>query len=135
MATDEHPTGGEPISERRFTVEEANALVPELRERLERVRDARQVLLKTAERIKGTVAVDGGGRDGGRDYWEAKMLLAAEVEWFARERILLRDPETGLLDFPGERDGKPVFLCWRADEERVTHWHPLTTGFSGRRPL
>lgn len=135
MTAGEDAIGGEPVQERRYTIEEANALVPELRGRLERVRDARQVLLRTAERIKGTVAADGGGRDGGRDYWDAKMLLAAEIEWFARERILLRDPETGLLDFPSEREGHPIYLCWRADEDRVTHWHGPGTGFSGRRPL
>jgi hypothetical protein len=39
------------------------------------------------------------------------------------------------VDFPGEREGERVWLCWLAGEERVGHWHPLDTGFSGRRPL
>jgi len=120
---------------RVYTVEEANAMLPELRERLVRIRSARQTLLRTAEKIRGTVASDGGGKDGGRDYWEAKQVLAAEVAHLAELEIALRDPETGLIDFPGEREGDPVFLCWRADEDTVGHWHDLSTGFSGRKPL
>jgi hypothetical protein len=120
---------------RVYTVEEANAMLPELRERLVRIRSARQTLLRTAEKIRGTVATDGGGKDGGRDYWEAKQILGAEVAHLAELEIALRDPETGLIDFPGEREGDPVFLCWRADEDHVAHWHDQSTGFSGRKPL
>ena len=120
---------------RVYTVEEANAMLPELRERLVRIRSARQTLLRTAEKIRGTVETDGGGKDGGRDYWEAKQLLGAEVAHLAELEIALRDPEVGLIDFPGEREGDPVFLCWRADEDHVGHWHDLSTGFSGRKPL
>jgi hypothetical protein len=121
--------------ERTYTVDEANAMLPELRERLARIREARQVLLRTAEKIRGNVAADGGGVAGEPGYFEAKQLLADEIERFAEQNILLRDPETGLLDFPGEFDGRSVYLCWRADEERVAHWHDLTSGFAGRRPL
>lgn len=120
---------------RVYTVEEANAMLPELRERLERIRAARQTLLRTAEKIRGTVADDGGGRDGGRDYWDAKQILGSEVARLAELEIALRDPESGLVDFPGDRDGDPVFLCWRADEDQVGHWHDPSTGFSGRKPL
>lgn len=121
--------------ERTYSVEEANEMLPDLRERLARIREARQVLLRTAEKIRGRVATDGGGGDGGQEYWEAKKVLGAEVEHFAALGILLRDPESGLVDFPGEREGDPVFWCWRADEDSVAHWHDLTTGFAGRKPL
>jgi hypothetical protein len=105
---------------RVYTVEEANAMLPDLRERLVRIRSARQTLLRTAEKIRGTVATDGGGKDGGRDYWEAKQILGAEVAHLAELEIALRDPETGLIDFPGEREGDPVFLCWRAERIRTS---------------
>ena len=48
---------------------------------------------------------------------------------------LLRDIEQGLIDFPGTRDGKEVFLCWRMGEDAVNYWHDPDTGFAGRRPL
>jgi hypothetical protein len=120
--------------ERLYTVDEANALLPDLRERLVRIRDARQVLLQSAELVKERVATDGGGTHGGRDYWQAQSTLRAEIERLAEENIVLRDPESGLVDFPGEREGRRVWLCWRAGEERVEHWHELDTGFVGRQP-
>jgi hypothetical protein len=121
--------------EHTYTVEEADALVPELAERLVRIRAARQVLLREAELVRERVVADGGGADAGREYWDSTALLRTELERLAEQDILLRDPETGLVDFPAEREGQRVFLCWRLGEDRVAHWHPLDTGFSGRRPL
>ncbi len=117
-----------------YTVEEANAELPDLRARLARVKESRQQILRASERIRGAVEADGGGQSGG-DYWEALAALRTEIEHFAQRNILLRDAETGLLDFPGERDGEPVYLCWRLGEEWVAWWHPLDTGFASRRPL
>ncbi|HET9248693.1 MAG TPA: DUF2203 domain-containing protein [Actinomycetota bacterium] len=121
--------------ERLYGIEEANAMLPELRERLARIRDARQVILREAEVVKEKVVADGGGAHAGRGYWEASATLRAELERLAEENILLRDPETGLVDFPAERDGVRVYLCWRVGEGSVANWHPLDTGFSSRRPL
>ncbi len=120
--------------ERVYTVEEANAVLPDLRGRLERIRVSRRVVLKAGERIREAVAVDGGGQ-AGKDYWEALAALRRDVTFLAEQDILLRDPEIGLIDFPGEVDGQPAFLCWRLGEERVSHWHPPDAGFAGRRPL
>ena len=49
--------------------------------------------------------------------------------------IVLRDPESGLLDFPSRREGRLVYLCWRLEEDRVGFWHGPDSGFSGRRPI
>ncbi len=117
-----------------YTVEEANAELSDLRDRLARVKESRQAILAASRRIREAVEADGGGQAGG-DYWEALAALKAEIEHFAERNILLRDAETGLVDFPAERDGELVYLCWRLGEERVTWWHPLDIGFFGRRPL
>jgi len=121
-------------AERTYSVEEAEASLPELRVVLERVRAKRQVILRAAERIRGQVATDGGGTEG-TDYWEARASLKADIEALADRDILLRDPETGLVDFPGEREGRRIFLCWRLGEDHVAHWHDLESGFGGRKPL
>jgi hypothetical protein len=117
-----------------YTVEEANAELSDLRDRLARVKESRQAILAASRRIREAVEADGGGQAGG-DYWGALAALKAEIEHFAERNILLRDAETGLVDFPAERDGEVVYLCWRLGEERVAWWHPLDTGFVGRRPL
>lgn len=120
--------------ERTYTPEEADALLPDLRARLERIRTNRQVMLRAAERIRGQVTADGGGHFG-NDYWEATRALKADVEHLAAANVLLRDAETGLIDFPGVHEGRPVFLCWRLGEERVGFWHEVESGFLGRKPL
>ena len=121
--------------ERLYTVGEADALLPDLRERLSRIRDARQEILRRTEVVRARVVADVGGADPGPEYREASNTLRAELERLSQENILLRDPETGLVDFPAERDGERVYLCWRLGEDHVANWHPLDTGFAGRRPL
>jgi hypothetical protein len=122
------------MTEREFTVEEANSLLPALSESLGRIKEARQVVLRGGERIRRSAKADGGGRQG-REYWEALATLRREVESMAAQGIVLRDAEAGLLDFPSRREGREVFLCWRLGEDRVEHWHGPESGFSGRRPL
>jgi hypothetical protein len=125
---------GEVPDERLFTVAEANAELPELRERLPRIRAARRSLIEASERIEGAVAVDGGGV-AGTDWFEAQQVLKTEVTYLAERGIILRDPETGLVDFPGDRDGRRVLLCWRLGEDDVAWYHETGGGFAGRKPL
>lgn len=121
-------------TERLFTPAEANAEIAELRERLPRLRDARRDMIRSSERITEALAVDGGGV-AGSDWFEAQRILKAEVIYLAERGILLRDPETGLVDLPGKVDGRPVFLCWRLGEDQVAWYHEQHAGFSSRKPL
>jgi hypothetical protein len=123
-----------PEVDRRFSIEEANAELDELRERLPRLREARHALIGASERITDAVAADGGGV-AGSDWFRAQELLKSEIVFLAERGILLRDPETGLVDFPGEVDGRPVFLCWRLGEDEVRWYHETQSGYSARKPL
>jgi hypothetical protein len=119
---------------RRYTADEATALLPELTAALARMRAARQLVLAGAERIRAGAPFDGAGGPPA-EYWQAMATLRHEVEAFAERGILLRDAESGLLDFPAWIDGQEAYLCWVVGEERVGHWHRTQAGFSGRRPL
>ncbi len=120
--------------ERLFSIDDADAELDELRGRLPRLREARQRLIDTSERITSAVEIDGGGIEGS-DWFRAQETLKRELLWLADRGILLRDPDTGLVDFPAERDGERVFLCWRLGEERVGWYHAERSGFSSRKPL
>lgn len=122
------------IDERHFTLEEALAELEPLRERLPRLREARHALIAASERIDEAVAVDGGGVEG-TDWFRAQSALRGELEWVISRGIVLRDPETGLVDFPSERDGEDVYLCWRLGEPTIAWYHDRTTGFIGRKRL
>jgi hypothetical protein len=120
--------------ERLFTKEEAEAELEDLRVRLPRLRDARQRLIDTSERITTAVEIDGGGVEGS-DWFRAQETLKQELLWLADRGILLREPDTGLVDFPADRDGERVFLCWRLGEEEIGWYHSQRSGFSGRKPI
>ena len=120
--------------ERLFSIVDADAELEALRVRLPRLREARQRLIDTGERITSAVQIDGGGTEGS-DWFRAQETLKRELLWLADRGILLRDPDTGLVDFPAERDGERVFLCWRLGEERVGWYHSERSGFSSRKPL
>ncbi len=123
------------MSERSFTPAEADALLPELRERLARIREARRRLIASARVLRERVAADPGGVAADPGHFEAAETLRVELERLAELGVVLRDPEAGLVDLPGEVEGRRVWLCWREGEERVAHYHERDAGFAGRRPL
>jgi len=120
--------------ERLYSLDEANAELADLRERLPRLRVARGRLIAASERIKEAVASDGGGvAEAG--WFAHQQTLKAELEHLAERGILLRDPEIGLIDFPSDRDGRRVYLCWRLGEDEVAWYHEVSAGFGNRKPL
>jgi hypothetical protein len=120
--------------DRFFSVDEANAELPALRDRLGRIREARATVVRSAEVVRRTSPRDGGGAEGAA-YLDALRVLRQEVEALAAAGIILRDPDSGLVDFPTRREGRTVYLCWRLGEDRVAHWHDANSGFAGRRRL
>ncbi len=49
--------------------------------------------------------------------------------------VQVKDMDTGLLDFPCEVDGQTILLCWKLGEKAITHWHGVSEGFAGRKPV
>jgi hypothetical protein len=97
---------------RLYDRERAEASLPMLRDMLPRIRESRRALIDASERITEAVAADGGGVSGG-DWFAAQERLRADLTALADEGILLRDPETGLVDFPAER-GSSARRPWRS---------------------
>jgi hypothetical protein len=120
--------------ERLFTVEEATAMLPELRELLPRLRQARRDLIEASGRVTAKVAADGGGVSEPA-WFRAQQQMKADLTALAHAGVLLRDPEIGLVDFPAIRDGEHVYLCWRLGEDEIGFFHGERAGLSGRRPL
>lgn len=120
-----------------FTVEEANALLPDLQEVLWDIFRHRDALRKKAphmEPILGAAPTNGGGREGSEYDVEAYQLYRS-IDRIREMGVVLKDLDMGLLDFPHERDEQVVFLCWHPPEERIEYWHELDTGYQERQPL
>jgi len=49
--------------------------------------------------------------------------------------VQVKDLDIGLLDFPCEVEGRTVLLCWKLGEKSITHWHGVSEGFAGRKPI
>ncbi len=119
-----------------YTPAEANALLPQVRPLVERVRAAHRKLADPPVRQALRI---GARQNGGGATLQGALVSAGVLESALKQLdewgCVLRDPETGLLDFPALRAGKEIWLCWLPDEERVAFWHATDTGFAGRRPL
>ena len=127
----------QPAFPKLFSVEEANALLPKLNEILADVAIHRNAMREKAphvEPILRAAGSNGGGRIGSEYGVEAYRLYLA-IEAIRELGVLLKDLDTGLLDFPHEREGRVVFLCWHPPEERVGFWHEIEAGYPGRQPL
>ena len=68
-------------------------------------------------------------------YDTSSQALKSSLESLDEAGIQVKDLDTGLLDFPTVYRGEEVLLCWRMDEDDITHWHGLTEGFAGRKAI
>lgn len=121
---------------KHYTLAEARALLPQVREWLERLDELRRQIEKDESSLREITSK--GGDAGGKvvERWARMMADTRDVfaEFEARE-IQLKDVERGLLDFPAIIEDREVFLCWEKDEEDIEHWHDLDAGYAGRERL
>ena len=59
----------------------------------------------------------------------------ALIDQIHQRGCLLKDVDTGLIDFYSVIDGKVVYLCWRLGEEEIGYWHEVGKGYAFRHPL
>ena len=127
-----------------FTVAEANAMLPLLRsilrditELAHQLRDRRELVMRLRESssLSPGDAYNEELEQVETDF-QAGQLRMEELEGeLAVLGVELKDPFTGLVDFPHLHENEEVYLCWRADEPTVGHWHELDAGFAGRQKL
>src|SRR6266550_7881855 len=122
-----------------FTVEEANALLPSVRQLLRNLQRSRRRLgayREEARQASEQAEQGGGGVAGGLLYGRLLINFAAEMGELETIGVQLKDFDRGLVDFPSLRDGRVVLLCWQLDEgDQLEWWHDMDTGFGGRTPL
>jgi len=122
--------------QKHYGREEAEALLPQIRQWLQRLGELRREVDRSEKRITSLMHP---GHDVGGDLVNRWIRTLAEMQEllgeFQSREILVKDLERGLLDFPAIIGGKEVFLCWEQDEANVEFWHDLDTGYSGRERL
>ncbi len=133
------------MSDRTFTLDEAQTLLPVLESLLRASIDSKQLI----ERVDGEfhevahrVFLNGGThldilklarRKAERE--KAVQRIKDSLAEIDAMGVQVKDLDIGLLDFPCEVDGQTVLLCWKLGENGITHWHGISEGFAGRKPI
>ena len=126
---------------RTFTVEQANKMLPLVRRIVRDIVDAHrtwQAAIRSYENAATWTRADSPA--GHVTALENDVRrLAAEIESYLVELrelgVDFKGFEQGLVDFPGEREGRVVCLCWKLDEDQVGYWHEVSDGYAGRQPI
>jgi hypothetical protein len=138
---------GEEAGIKWLTLEEANALLPQVHLALKTLRDHRSRILKTQAKIE-IEEMTGADTDGNlssaarqavsslmESFHAQTRSFEEELEKLFRTGAQLKDLDAGLVDFYSRRGRETVFLCWKEGEEEILHWHSLQGGFQNRQSL
>ena len=129
---------------RLFTRDEADELLAEVRPLAEQLVE-RKRSLDEAQAARAAlldlIAGNGGDltpsdvTDAAKGVRSAAAAVGRLVDELQGLGVQVKDLDEGLLDFPSERDGEVVLLCWRVGEDEIGYWHGVDEGFAGRKPL
>jgi hypothetical protein len=133
------------MSERTFTLDEAQALLPALESLLRVAINGKKLIEQTEaeqQALAHRIFVNGG------TFVDVVPLARRKAERMKAEQrakdalaemdsigVQVKDLEIGLLDFPCQVDGRIVLLCWKLGEKSISHWHSAEEGFAGRKPI
>lgn len=138
--TDDNASPAERVP-RLFTLDEANALIPDLIPILVTLRSNRAAALTVQQSLDDlTPAMRGNGAglraaELEQELRQLALRIAAGVRQITRLGVEIKNLDHGLIDFPSERDGRVVYLCWHLGEDRIAFWHEIDSGYPGRQPL
>jgi hypothetical protein len=122
-----------------FSPEKANALIPVLAPIVEELwlkrRELAIKLLEFDPALRGGRPERLGDRRSARRFTELKAEIVRLINRIEAYGCVVKDIDLGLLDFPALRDGRPIYLCWKAGERSLAHWHGIDEGIAHRKPL
>lgn len=133
------------MSDRTFTLDEAQSLLPILESLLRAAIDGKKLMEEVegeTQSLSHRIFLNGGTHvdvvavarrkaERAKAEQRAKDALA-EIDSIG---VQVKDLDIGLLDFPCDVEGRIVLLCWKMGEHSITHWHGTEEGFAGRKPI
>jgi hypothetical protein len=101
--------------------DEAEAVIQSFTER---------VMMMGGMDVDRSVALDARNR---RD--SAAGRLRTAIQQVQDIGCIVKDLDTGLIDFPTLFRGVEVYLCWKLGEPAIEFWHGVEEGFRGRKAI
>lgn len=120
------------VTERTFTIDEARALMPEVRARIDAIVSARASLAELSYALRAGLPSPLGGKPEAKGY-EARIDEA--IGWFTIQGVEVKGIAPVLIDFPAYVHGRSARLCVLEGETEIGWYHPTELGFAGRRRL
>jgi hypothetical protein len=120
-----------------FSLSEANEALTSIRPWMEEIQTIRGEILAHQPEIWSVMEKSAG--NGGNPTLSRMVKtfdrLDALIHSIQDIGALIKDVNTGLLDFPALKDGHEVYLCWKYGEDEIAFWHEIEAGFAGRQPI
>jgi len=130
---------------RFFTKAEADRLIKEVQPAMEdalRLKAEYQHLEAELQDTRRRVMLNGGVQLDRSEFLETKRRsdsctagLRAAIDSIHGFGCIVKDLDSGLVDFPTVFHGREVYLCWKLGEPGVQFWHGVEEGFQGRKPI
>lgn len=121
-----------------FTLAEANRLLEEIKPKLVALKRLHSEIddFRQGSREASGSSRFGGGMPGGTAYVNKLFTAGQLATEIAELGVELKDYSRGLIDFPCDRNGRIIYLCWElSDGEDIEWWHETDAGYSGRQRL
>lgn len=133
------------MPQRFFKLQEAEQLLPLLEKLLnaaigekKKLEELETQFAGVAQRIllQGGVLVDH-SKIAGLNVEKSKSVSALRdaLQQIESSGCLIKDLDTGLIDFPFLLGKREVYLCWKLGEPSIGFWHDTDEGFAGRKPI
>ncbi len=132
------------MAKRVFTLQEANRFIPWLEDEFKKLDTLREEEARLHDRVFSLLRQSRGNGKSGmeEDIAEAhkavedvKSGITGAVQEISGQGIIVRDLNSGLVDFLSMRGGEEVFLCWIRGEDAIEYWHGVHEGYLSRKPL
>jgi len=130
---------------KRFTLEEAQNLIPRVESLLRQAMalkseydEAEGAIQAFTQRVMlmGGISVNRERAIEARNRREsAAGQLRDAIQQLQELGCVVKDLDTGLVDFPTLFHGVEVFLCWKLGERAIEFWHGVEEGFRGRKAI
>ncbi len=119
---------------RYFTLDEARSLLKQILPELSRLVELKKILNGKSYDIYNHTYFGGAGPNGQKHYPPELEELVSKLERFASHGVHVKSLDEGLIDFPCIRNsGEEVYLCYKLGEADILFWHPVDSGFAGRK--